>query len=96
MRMSTAGKAFRIMGLCLGLVLTGTGVANSGEVPRISKEKLKAWLGNSDLVILDVMREEDWRLSERKIKGAKREEAPKVESWAHKYNKDKTLVLYCT
>jgi hypothetical protein len=37
----------------------------------------------------------DWADSDLKIKGAVREDPKVFESWANKYPKDKTIVLYC-
>ncbi len=69
--------------------------ARSGDVPRMKKDELKAMLGNPDVVILDVRLESDWKDDHLKIKGAIREDPGSVKSWAGKYSKDKTLVLYC-
>ena len=69
--------------------------AMSAEVPRMSKEDLNAKLDDPDVVILDVRTGSDWKASEFKIKGAIRVSAKNVDSWASKYAKDKTLVLYC-
>jgi hypothetical protein len=80
--------------ICLGvgmLVTPGT----AADVPRMTKDELKALLGNPNLVILDVRLGRDWKEGELKIKGAVREEPGNVESWASKYSKDKILVLYC-
>ena len=52
-------------------------------------------LGNPDLIILDVRSGMDWTDSDLKIKGAIREEPDDIKSWANKYPKNKTLVLYC-
>jgi hypothetical protein len=66
------------------------------EVPRISKDDLKARLGDPDTVIIDVRQEGDWTQSDRKIRGAVREDpAQDVQSWEGKYPKDKKIVLYC-
>jgi hypothetical protein len=70
-------------------------VASSADVPRMKKDELKAMLGNSDLVILDVRYKKDWTDSDSKIKGAIREDPESVQSWTEKYSKDKTIVLYC-
>lgn len=67
----------------------------SADVPRMTKDELKAMLGNPDLVMVDVRSGKDWTDSEMKIKGAVREDPRDVESWAKKYTKDKILVLYC-
>jgi len=71
--------------------------AIAAEVPRMTKEDLKAKIGNSDhnIVIVDVRAGKDWKGSEFKVKGAVRENPAKFSSWAEKYPKDKTLVLYC-
>ena len=67
----------------------------SADVPKMTKDELKAMLGNPDLVMVDVRLGKDWTDSEMKIKGAVREDPRDVESWAKKYTKDKILVLYC-
>ena len=69
--------------------------AKSGDAPRMTKDELKAMLGNPDLVIIDVRWGKDWTESDSKIKGAVREDPEAVESWANNYLKGKTIVLYC-
>ncbi len=69
--------------------------AKSADVPRTTKDELKAMLGNPDWVIIDVRAQSDWKGSDSKIKGAIREDPESVKSWAGKYSKDKTFVLYC-
>ena len=83
--------------LVLGLAIVSmlAPFAAADEVPRMTKEQLKALLDDPDVVILDVRTSRDWKGSEKKIKGAIRENPKAVASWAHKYSKDKTLVLYC-
>jgi len=67
------------------------------EAPLITKEQLQAMLGNPELIILDVRVDREWEESKAKIQGAIREDPGKgIESWANKYPKDKTLVLYCS
>ncbi len=65
------------------------------EAPRMTKEELKAMLANPDLVVIDVRYGKDWTDSDLKIKGAIREDPNNIKSWANKYPKNKTLVLYC-
>jgi rhodanese-related sulfurtransferase len=65
------------------------------EAKRMSIEELKGMLGNPDLVIVDVRRDEDWTKDKNKIKGAVREDPEKADTWMSKYPKDKTLVFYC-
>jgi rhodanese-related sulfurtransferase len=68
---------------------------SAAEAPRMPKEELKAKLGTSDLIIIDVRAMTDWLFTKEKIKGATREDPRKVEEWINKYPKDKTIVLYC-
>jgi len=84
-----------ILGLSLAIMGLLAAFAAAEEVPRMTKEQLKTLLGDPDAVVLDVRRGKDWKESEKKIKGAVRENPTGFESWAHKYPKDKTLVLYC-
>ncbi len=72
-----------------------TTFAKSADVPRMTKDELKAMLGNPDLVILDVRAQSDWKGTDSKVQGAIREDPDSVKSWAEKYPKDKTIVLYC-
>jgi len=85
--------------IALLLIFFAVGVlatfARSADVPRMTKDELKAMLDNPDLVILDVRAQSDWKGDESKIKGAVREDPESVKSWAGKYSKDKTFVLYC-
>lgn len=67
----------------------------ASDVPRMTKEELKEMLDNSNLIILDMRAGKDWKSSEFLIKGAVRENPNDFDSWAMKYPKDKTLVLYC-
>ncbi len=84
------GIVFLFLGM--GVYVTS---AMSVDVPRMTQDELRALLGNSDLVILDVRASSDWTASDLKIRRAVREEPDDIESWANKYSKDKTLVLYC-
>jgi hypothetical protein len=68
--------------------------ARAVEVPRISIDELRTMLGNPDVLIIDVRAPGSWEASERKISGAIREGPKDVESWAEKYRKDMTVVLY--
>ncbi len=70
--------------------------AESAEVPRMPKDELKAMLGDPGLVLLDVRFGNDWTGNSSKIKGAIREDPGSPKSWAEKYSKDKTIVLYCS
>ncbi len=76
------------------LALTGASCVQAREVPRISKEEVLKMVGNPDAIIIDVRSESDWIASKAKIKGALREDPGELSSWADKYPKDRTLVLY--
>jgi len=86
-------RLFFILSLVLSWVFVSIVPAN--DVPRITKEKLKAMLGNPEVIIIDVRANADWTGSNLKIKGAVREDPRKLNAWEDKYPKDKTLVLYC-
>ena len=70
--------------------------ARSDDAPRIAKEELRSMLGSPDVVVIDVRKEKDWKVADRKIPGAYREDWQTAEQWAPKYRQDKTIVLYCT
>ena len=72
-----------------------TMLEKSVDAPTMTKDKLKAILGNPDLLIIDVRYGKDWTDSDLKIRGAIREDPKAFDSWASKYPKDKTLVFYC-
>ena len=72
-----------------------TAWAKSADAPRMKKDELKGMLGSPDLVIVDVRYGKDWTDSDLKIKGAVREDPKAFESWADKYPKNRTIVLYC-
>jgi predicted sulfurtransferase len=91
----------KIIWIMAALVLTGavilllTAAVNGAGPPRMTAEELNAKLNGPDLVILDVRTFTDWKAGDKKIKGAVREDPENVPSWAGKYSKEKTLVLYC-
>jgi predicted sulfurtransferase len=89
--------AFTIMLLSgfMQAALCAETVLGPENVPRMTKEQLKAQLGNSDIVIIDVRTDHDWQDSNTKIKGAVREDPSKLDSWIKKYAQDKTIILYC-
>ena len=72
-----------------------TPFAQSGEVPRMTKQALRAVMGQPDVVIVDVRLGREWTESDSKVKGAVREDPQSIPAWAGKYPKDKTLVFYC-
>jgi rhodanese-related sulfurtransferase len=79
--------------LTIGLFTTFTLAA---DVPMMTKDELKAMLGNPDLVIFDVRMGSDYFSSDLKIQGAVRPDMGNYLSltvWT--YPKGKTFVVYC-
>ncbi len=65
------------------------------KVPLVSKQTLKSWLNDPNLLLIDV-RLGSYETSKRKIKGAVRKDPYNVNSWAGTLPKDKKIVLYCS
>ena len=84
-----------VIGVFAGLFTIGVTAAAAQNVPLVSKEQVYPRLGSPDLVIIDVRVGKDWSSSQKKIKGAVREDPDKVEAWAKKYNTQQDIVLYC-
>ena len=72
-----------------------TNTQRPNDVPRISKDEMKAKLGSPDVVLLDVRANKDWEGNNEKITGAVRMDPQTVETWASTLPKDKEIVLYC-
>jgi rhodanese-related sulfurtransferase len=87
-------RFFAALGVSWALVLMGS-LSFAGEATRITQEEVKAMLGSPDLILIDIRTGRDWDASEMKIKGAFREDPRKSAEWADKYDKGKTIVLYC-
>jgi predicted sulfurtransferase len=88
-----------IFSLFMVLIFFNTLVAfavASADAPRMTKEELRTKLGDNNIVVIDVRSRADWEGSESKIRGAVREDPQNVVSWAKKYPKEKTVVLYCS
>ncbi len=91
----TKAKLWAIM-LALGLMLAfPLSCPAAPDAPRLDKETLKGWLSNPQVVILDVRQPSDWQASDKKIKGAVRQDPNAVKTWAAALPKDKKIVLYC-
>jgi rhodanese-related sulfurtransferase len=78
-----------------GLLTGGVTAAAAQNVPLVSKEQVFPRLGSPELVIIDVRAGKDWSSSQKKIKGAVREDPDKVEAWAKKYTTQQDILLYC-
>ena len=89
-------KAFAVI-VCLAIFLLSAQSANSlQKIQKITTEELDLLLDNPNVNIIDVRMKWDWNKSEQKIKGAVREDPYEIETWAKKYPKDNTLVIYCS
>ncbi len=69
---------------------------STDDAPRITKEEVKALIGDPGVVILDARTDWSWSGSDRKIKGAMRVEPNDVASWAGSIPKGKMVVVYCS
>jgi rhodanese-related sulfurtransferase len=81
--------------ICTAFLLTALSLALSADVTRMTKDELKTLIDKGDVMVVDVRTGRDWKASEFKIHTAVREDPGQVASWANKYSKDNTLVLYC-
>lgn len=86
-----------LTGIAVSLAAVGlatVATASREEVPKISKEEARSMLERSELTPIDVRLPHDWEASDVKILDAIREDPKDIDSWANKYSKDKTLLLY--
>jgi len=82
--------------LILFTIVLFASFASSDDVPMITKDQLKAILGNPDLVILDVRMGSDYFSSDLKIKGAVRPDMGQyICGTTEKYPRGSTFVFYC-
>lgn len=84
-----------MLALSLLLSVSPAAVLHAQDAQRITVDELRGMLGKPDVVVLDVRADKDWSSSSAKIQGAVREEPMKAASWALRYPKEKTYVLYC-
>ena len=70
-------------------------IAADDNAPRITKEQLKAKLGEPSVTVIDVRYKANWKKSNQRVAGAVREDPNEISSWAGKYKKDQVLVFYC-
>jgi len=89
-------KLLTVLALILLSTVLPPTFAISADVPMMTKDQLKAILGNPDLVILDVRLGSDYFSSDLKIKGAIRPDmGANICQTALTYPKGKTFVIYC-
>jgi predicted sulfurtransferase len=91
----TGWRSFVALAVALVFTAGFVGAAAAKDVPRMTKEELKAQIDDPNVVIIDVRIGADWKASDVKIKGAIRLKSQNVSEWAPKFDKNKTIVLYC-
>jgi rhodanese-related sulfurtransferase len=82
------------MRLAVGLILVISWSCVGKNLPLVDQETLKSWLSDPQVLILDVRAPKDWNVSDKKIKGAVRQDPDEVKTWAANLPKDKKIVLY--
>jgi hypothetical protein len=65
------------------------------DIATITKEEVQKIIGQSDVTVIDVRYEKNWKKSDLKIAGAVREHPNELGSWVGKYDKGHKLILYC-
>ena len=73
----------------------GIGAGSNKDAPRVEKDTLKGWLGDPNVLLIDVRAAKDWQGSDRRIKGAVRQDPGQTKTWAAGMSKEKKIVLYC-
>jgi hypothetical protein len=85
-------------GCIIFLIIINKTVVSAAEtdenVPAISVHQVQHQLNNPDVIIIDVRKYRNWWRSSQKILSAVREDPSKVDEWAQKYPKDKSLIFY--
>jgi len=66
------------------------------EIARISVHQVQKLLGRPGTVVIDVRTHRNWWRSSKKIPTAVREDPLKVDQWIENYDKDQTLIFYCS
>ena len=85
---------FRAMALAVSLMLAFTWSCGSGEKPPLlDRETIKSWLSKPEVIILDVRAPKDWNPSDKKIKGAVRQDPDEVATWAANLPKNQPIIL---
>lgn len=80
----------------LVLLVSCASINTGSEVPRISKEEVKAKLGSPNVILLDVRTGNAWDNSGEKIVGSLRMNPKEVDTWSETLVKGKEIILYCS
>jgi rhodanese-related sulfurtransferase len=68
----------------------------AASVTRMTTDELKTHLGEANYLVLDVRTGSDWSGSTEKVAGAERADPKNVNQWIDNYDREKTIVLYCS
>jgi rhodanese-related sulfurtransferase len=83
------------MTVAISLMLASIYCCGSGEKPPLlDQENVKSVLSDHNVILLDVRAPKNWNVSDKKIKGAMRQDPYEVNIWAANLPKDKKIVLY--
>jgi hypothetical protein len=86
---------FWAMALAVSLMLAFTWSCGSGEkLQLLDKETIRSCLSDREVIILDVRAPKDWNVSDKKIKGAVRQDPAEVKTWAANLPENGKIVLY--
>jgi len=89
-------KWISVMAVAFFIIFFGcTKIQSAQDVPRISRDELKAKLGSPGVLLIDVRADSDWGMSNEKITGAVRMDPATVDTWVATLPKDKEMILYC-
>jgi rhodanese-related sulfurtransferase len=83
------------MALAFSLMVALACSCGGEKIPLLDKETIKRWLFDPRVMILDVRAPKDWNVSDKKIKGAVRQDPDAVKTWAAYLPKNEKIVLYC-
>jgi hypothetical protein len=95
MKMRVLSVVVMTLAIFLAWGSLGVGAGSNTDVPRVEKDTLKGWLGDPNVLLIDVRAAKDWQGSGKKIKGAVRQDPEKTKTWAAGMPKEKKIVLYC-
>lgn len=64
------------------------------DAKRVDKDTVRSWLGQPDVLIIDVRAPQDWAGSDQKIAGAVRREPDGMATWGKTLPQGKKIVTY--
>ena len=89
-------RSFWILAMSLVMVSFMTlSIMAEARINLMSTTELKARMSDPETVVVDVRTQGDWKVSDRKIKGAVRMAVHDTNDLLKQYSKTKTLIFYC-